>query len=184
MSLRVRVRDVLLGGGNYLLYFRSRLNEPGNGIDITLYLGWKKIDPLLVVTSALFFIPSCLAFSLGRLDFALPYGLLTCVSSVFHWTKNRTFLYLDYPICYWITVVLAIEAWKLNLIPYFCVGGGSVFILFWVGYYYNSMVFSKRKKEKLFSHSLMHLIVNISACSMLIYSTHSYAKSNKIFGCS
>jgi hypothetical protein len=124
-------------------------------------------DSVLVTTSVLFFLPSSLGWGARRYDFALAYGLLAVVSSIFHWTKNRLWLYFDYPLCYIITVLLAREAYRQELNVLFVIGGSLVFILFWIGWMTKRFVFSLQKTEKLFAHVIMHLIVNSSACFLL-----------------
>jgi hypothetical protein len=123
---------------------------------------------LLVYTSSLFVLPAALGFIFKKHWFFILYGSLALVSSVFHYTKNRSWLYLDYPLCYLITVLLAHESIQQSLVPLFFLGGGFVFTLFWGGWMTRRLVFSPNKNEKLFAHSLMHLIVNFSACALLL----------------
>jgi hypothetical protein len=124
---------------------------------------------MLVLTSALFTVPAFLGIFFQKPLFGTLYGSLAIVSTSYHFTKNRNWLYLDYPLCYCITLLLAHEAFQQRLMPVFILGGVSVFILFWGGWLSGRMVFSPNKFEKLVSHSLMHLIVNFSACALLLY---------------
>jgi hypothetical protein len=128
---------------------------------------------MLVLTSALFAMPAILGVLFSRPWFASLYGALAVVSTTYHYTKNRAWLYLDYPLCYSITILLAHEAFCQRLMPMFLLGGGAVFILFWGGWVSRRMVFSPHAPEKLAAHSLMHLIVNLSACALLLHSSKS-----------
>jgi hypothetical protein len=131
---------------------------------------------MLVFTSALFTVPAFLGICFQKPLFGALYGSLAIVSTSYHFTKNRIWLYLDYPLCYCITFLLAHEAFQQRMMPMFILGGGSVFILFWGGWLSRRMVFSPNKFEKLVAHSLMHLIVNFSACALLLYQKPSNLK--------
>jgi hypothetical protein len=116
-------------------------------------------NPFLVGTSVLFVIPTTLAAYHRQWHLYAPFLFMSIISSVYHATKYRPLLYLDYPGCYWVLITLGVETYKIGQFHFFMLFSGMCGFLFWGGYLLERFVHSPEIVEKTFSHMLMHMIV-------------------------
>jgi len=118
-----------------------------------------KPNPYLVVSSTLFVIPTTLAANYRFWNIYAIFLYITIVSSLYHATKYPPLLYLDYPGCYTVILVLGYETYKVNKFTEFALYYSVCGILFWGGYFTKRLVFSENQIEQTVSHLTMHLIV-------------------------
>ena len=115
-------------------------------------------NPTLVASSLLFAIPMTMGAANQQWNLYFTFLLITLVSSLYHATKNKYLLPIDYTACYTIVYVMYHHTKKEYPIS-FMIGCGSCALLQWGGYATNRLIFSPSKVEKNTSHVLMHLIV-------------------------
>jgi hypothetical protein len=87
---------------------------------------------------------------------------ITVTSSLYHATKYEPLLYLDYPACYYLVIVLAVEANAIGYLWASLLGSGICASLFYGGYACNRLIYSEDIVEQNVCHVGMHLIVLIS----------------------
>lgn len=127
-------------------------------------------NPYLVATSLLFTIPTTLGAYNRQWPLYFSFLLITLTSSLYHATKNKYLLIIDYPACCNLIVSLYFYTKHINHTGYYMISTGSCGILFWGGYFTNHFVFSSEYTEKTASHMIMHIIVVCSgiAASYLV----------------
>jgi hypothetical protein len=121
-------------------------------------------NPLLVASSLLFTFPMTMGAINRQWNLYFTFLLITLISSLYHATKNKYLLPIDYTACY-IVLYVMYEHTKTDYPICFIIGSGSCAILFWGGYATKRLIFSSNSVEKNVSHVLMHLIVVSTGCA-------------------
>jgi len=121
-------------------------------------------NPYLVASSVLFIIPTTMsAYNRHWLLYSI-FLYMSLVSSIYHATKYKPLLYLDYPGCYALVLITGYENWKSGRVLYWIAGTSTCGILFWGGWCSGRLIFSTDSLEKNISHAGMHLFVNLCGC--------------------
>lgn len=121
-----------------------------------------KPNPYLVLSSTLFVIPTTVAANYRDWNIYAIFLYMTVVSSLYHATKYPPLLYLDYPGCYTVVVILGYETYKIQKFKEFAFYSSLCAMLFWGGYLTDRLVFSDNEIEQTVTHFMMHLIVMVS----------------------
>lgn len=116
----------------------------------------------LVGTSVLFSLPTTFAAYHQQWYLYFSFLFITLSSSLYHATKNKYLLLVDYPACYNLIICLYFYTKKLKDRPIFAIASGSCAILFWGGYLTDHLVFSRNSTEQTVSHVTMHIVVIFS----------------------
>lgn len=119
-------------------------------------------NPYLTLSSILFIIPTTMSAYNRQWNLYATFLFLTIVSSLYHATKYQPLLYLDYPGCYLVVLVTGYENWKNGRTIFWMKSCSLCCILFWGGWIFNSLIFSKDNIEKNVSHVGMHVIFIVS----------------------
>jgi len=118
-------------------------------------------NPYLVASSVLFAVPTTVAaYNRHWLLYSI-FLYMTIVSSIYHATKYKPLLYLDYPGCYALVLITGYQNWKTGRSFHWILGTSFCGILFWGGWMTGHLVFSQDPLEKIISHAGMHLFVNL-----------------------
>jgi hypothetical protein len=119
-------------------------------------------NPYLVGSSLLFVIPTTMGAYYRQWDLYFTFLFITLISSLYHATKNKYLLCIDYVACYNIVYVLYYNTRNIGYTYYYMIGTSSCAVLFWGGYLTNHFIFSTHKFERNVTHIGMHLIVVVS----------------------
>jgi len=122
-------------------------------------------NPYLVGSSLLFVIPTTMGAYYKQWDLYMTFLFITLISSLYHATKNKYLLSIDYIACYNIVYVLYYTTQTIGYTYTYILSSGSCAFLFWGGYLTNRFIFSDNKIEKNISHVGLHLIVLVSGVS-------------------
>ena len=119
-------------------------------------------NPYLVCSSLLFIIPTTAGAYYRQWNMYLTFLLITIISSLYHATKNKYLIIIDYFACYNIVYVMYYQTAKIGQTQNYLIWTGACGILFWGGYLTKRLVFSPDTIENNISHVSMHLIVVFS----------------------
>jgi len=118
-------------------------------------------NPYLVASSVLFAIPTTVAAYNRQWWMYTAFLYISLISSIYHATKYRPLLYLDYPGVCMLTLIIGIESWKIRKMTHYFGMGSVIVVLYWGGWFTGHLIFSDNKLEKNISHVGMHLLVNV-----------------------
>lgn len=122
-------------------------------------------NPYLVCSSLLFIVPTTMGAYYRQWNLYLTFLLITIISSLYHATKNKYLIIIDYAACYNIVYVMYYQTAKIGQTQNYLIWTGACGMLFWGGYLTKRLVHSPNITEKNISHVLMHLIVVFSGIS-------------------
>lgn len=126
----------------------------------------KKPNPYLVCSSVMFIIPATMGAYYRQWNIYFTFIFITLISSLYHSTKNRYLIIIDYAACYNIVYVLYRQSAAINQLLNFSIWCGVCAVIFWGGYLTNRFIFSPNMIEKNITHVSMHLIVIGSGCAV------------------
>jgi hypothetical protein len=119
-------------------------------------------NPYLVCSSLLFVIPTTMGAYYRQWNMYFTFLFIMIISSLYHATKNKYLIIIDYIACYNIVYVMYYQTAKINQTQNYIIWCGACGVLFWGGYVTKRLVHSPNMIEKNISQVFMHLIVIFS----------------------
>ena len=118
-------------------------------------------NPYLVASSVLFAIPTTVAAYNRHWRMYAVFLYISLVSSIYHATKYKPLLYLDYPGVTMLVLIIGFENWKIKKMIHYFSMGSVIVVLYWGGWFTGHLIFAENKIEKNISHAGMHILVSI-----------------------
>ena len=122
----------------------------------------------LTIYSLFFILPAIMAVQQKEWTFFTILSSVVTTSTLTHSTKNPYIILLDLAAVQaltWGTLPYYIEH---NILPVWCIATVPGFLFFTVGYYTNSMIYSKNKQEAEAYHLSMHFF-GVASTSLALY---------------